>query len=29
VWHLCSVPNWVKIYAMVTEIDALMLQTFI
>ena len=29
VWHLCSVPNWVQIYAMVTEIDALMLQTFI
>ena len=29
VWHLCSVPNWVKIYAMVTEIDALRLQTFI
>ena len=29
VWHLCSVPNWVKIYAMVTEIDALMLKTFI
>jgi len=28
VWYLCSVPNWVKIYAMVTEIDALMLQTF-
>jgi len=26
---LCSVPNWVKIYALVTEIDALMLQTFI
>ena len=24
VWHLCCVPNWVKIYAMVTEIDALM-----
>ena len=22
-------PNWVKIYTMVTEIDALMLQTFI
>ena len=29
VWHLCSVPNWVKIYALVIEIDALMLQTFI
>ena len=29
VWHLCSAPNLVKIYAMVTEIDALMLQTFI
>ena len=29
VWYLCSVPNWVKIYALVTEIDALMLQTFI
>ena len=28
-WYLCSVPNWVKIYALVTEIDALMLQTFI
>jgi len=26
---LCSVPNWVKIYAMVIEIDALMLQMFI
>ena len=25
-WHFCFVPNWVKIYAMVTEIDALMLQ---
>jgi len=23
VWHLCSVPNWVKIYAVVTEIDDL------
>ena len=20
-WNLCSVPNWVKIYAKVTEID--------
>ena len=29
VWYLCSVPNGVKIYALVTEIDALMLQTFI
>ena len=29
VWYLCSVPYWVKIYALVTEIDALMLQTFI
>ena len=29
VWYLCSVPNLVKIYALVTEIDALMLQTFI
>ena len=29
VWYLCSVTNWVKIYAMVTEIDALMLQMFI
>ena len=29
VWYLCSVPNWVKIYALATEIDALMLQTFI
>ena len=29
VWYLCSVPKWVKIYAMVTEIDALMLQMFI
>ena len=29
VWYLCSVPNWVKIYALFTEIDALMLQTFI
>ena len=29
VWYLCSVPNWVKIYALVTEIDALMRQTFI
>ena len=29
VWYLCSVPNWVKIYALVTEIDVLMLQTFI
>ena len=25
-WYLCSVPNWVKIYALVTEIDALMLR---
>ena len=29
VWYLCSVPNWVKIYALATEIDARMLQTFI
>ena len=29
VWYLCSVPNWVKISALVTEIDALMLQTLI
>ena len=29
VWYSCSVQNWVKIYALVTEIDALMLQTFI
>jgi len=29
VWYLCSVPNLVKIYALVTEVDALMLQTFI
>jgi len=29
VWYLCSVPNWVTISALVTEIDALMLQTFI
>ena len=29
VWYLCSVPNWVKIYALATDIDALMLQTFI
>ena len=29
VWYLCSVPNLVKIYALVTEFDALMLQTFI
>ena len=29
VWYLCSVPNWVKIYALVTEIDAHMLHTFI
>ena len=29
VWYLCTVPNLVKIYALVTEIDALMLQTFI
>jgi len=26
---MCSVPNWVKMSALVTEIDALMLQTFI
>ena len=29
VWYLCSVPNLVRIYALVAEIDALMLQTFI
>ena len=29
VWYLCSVPNWFKIYALVTESDTLMLQTFI
>ena len=29
VWHLCSVPNLVQISVIVTEIDALMLQTFI
>ena len=29
VWYLCSVPNLVRIYALVTEIDALMLKTFI
>ena len=28
VWYLCSVPNLVKISIIVTEIDALMLQTF-
>ena len=27
--HSCSVQNWVKIYALVAEIDILMLQTFI
>jgi len=29
VWYLCSVPNFVQIYVMVTEIDALMLLTLI
>jgi len=29
VWYLCSVPNLVQIYVIVTEIDALMLLTFI
>jgi len=29
VWYLCSVPNLVQISAIVTEIDAHMLQTFI
>jgi len=27
-WYLCSVPNLVRIYVIVTEIDALMLLTF-
>jgi len=29
VWYLCSVPNLVQISVIVTEIDALILQTFI
>ena len=29
VWHLCSVPNLVQISVIVTEIDALILKTFI
>ena len=29
VWNLCSVPNLVQISVIVTEIDALMLKTFI
>jgi len=29
VWYLCSVPNLVQIYVIVTEIDAFILQTFI
>jgi len=29
VWYLSSVPNLVQIYVIVTEIDALILQTFI
>ena len=29
VWYLCSVPNLVQIYVIITEIDALMLLTFI
>ena len=29
VWYLCSVPNLVQISVIVTEIDALLLQTFI
>ena len=29
VWYLCSVPNFVQISVIVTEIDAHMLQTFI
>ena len=29
VWYLCSVPNLVQIYVIVTEIDALMLLNFI
>ena len=28
VWYLCSVPNLVQISVTVTEIDALILQTF-
>ena len=28
VWYLCSVPNLVQIYVIVTEIDALMFLTF-
>jgi len=29
VWYLCSVPNLVQISVIATEIDALILQTFI
>jgi len=29
VWYLCAVPNLVQIYVIVTEIDALILETFI
>jgi len=29
VWYLCSVPKLVQISVIVTEINALMLQTFI
>jgi len=29
VWYLISVPNLVQIYVIVTEIDALMILTFI
>ena len=29
VWYLCSVPNVVPIYVIITEIDVLMLLTFI
>ena len=29
VWYLCSIPNLVQIYVIVTEINALMLRKFI
>ena len=29
VWYLCSVPNLVQIYVIVSEIDALLIPTFI
>ena len=29
VWYLCSVPNLVQIYVIVTEIDAFMILTYI